>query len=123
MGGVPANDSIVFVNRCIRVERIVKAVKFIIPRFKVKGAEEYSNVYVAPSLSSCSMFQYCVSEFSGGISREESRSEYESCIGARSAKSSVCMANDGLNREPTLVPRRAIPSLLWKIPSAPPWEW
>ena len=73
--GVPASDSIVFVNRCILVERIVKAVKFIIPRFEVKGAEEYSNVYVAPSLSSCSMVQYCINEFSGGISREESRSE------------------------------------------------
>merc|ERR1712226_1045496 len=131
--GVPASDSIVFVNRCVLVERIVKAVKFMAPRFEVKGAEEYSNVYSAPSLLSCSMVQYCVSEFSGGISREESRSDmpcdhlngmcYESRIGARSAKSSVCMANDGLNREPTLVPRMAPPSLLWKNAIVLPWEW
>jgi len=56
--GVLASDSIVFVNRYFLAERIVKAVRFIIPQFKVKGAEEYSNVYVAPSLSSCSMVQY-----------------------------------------------------------------
>merc|ERR1712226_382863 len=56
--GVLASDSIVFVNRYFLAERIVKAVRFIIPQFKVKGAEEYSNVYVAPSLSSCSIVQY-----------------------------------------------------------------
>merc|ERR1712226_485873 len=131
--GVLASDSIVFVNRYFLAERIVKAVRFIIPQFKVKGAEEYSNVYVAPSLSSCSMVQYCINEFSGGLSREESRSDmpcdrlngmnYESWIGARSAKSSVCMANDGLNREPTLVPRMAPQSLLWKNAIVLPWEW
>merc|ERR1712076_133870 len=131
--GVLASDSIVFVNRYFLAERIAKAVRFIIPQFKVKGAEEYSNVYVAPSLSSCSMVQYCVNEFSGGLSHEESRSDmpcdhlngmcYESRIGARSAKSSVCMANDGLNREPTLVPRMAPPSLLWKNAIVLPWEW
>ena len=46
-------------------------------------------------------------------------------IGARSAKSSECMADDGPNREPTLVPCMALsnPSVLWMIPSAPPWEW
>ena len=133
--GVPASDSIVFVNRYFLPERIVKAVRFIIPQFEVKGAEEYSNVYIALSLSSCSMVQYCVNEFSGGLSREESRSDmscdrlngmcYESRIGARSAKSSVCMANDGLDHEPTLVPCMAIstPSLLWKNAIVLPWEW
>merc|ERR1712226_1590980 len=48
---------------------------------------------------------------------------YESWIGARSAKSSVCMANNGLNREPTLVPRMAPQSLLWKNAIVLPWEW
>ena len=35
------------------------------------------------------------------------------------------MADDGPNCEPTLVPCMALsnPSVLWKILSAPPWEW
>ncbi len=79
--------------------------------------------------------QYCSQEFSGGPSRCESESEMPYCfyfgmynvesIGARSAKSSECMADDGPNREPTLVPCMALSnsSVSWKIPSAPPWEW
>ena len=133
--GVPANDPKIFVDCCILFQRIVKAVKFMTPRFEKEGAAVYIFVCIASSILSCSMIQYCSQEFSGGPSRYKSRSSVPYCfyfgmynaesLGARSAKLSECMADDGPNREPTLVPCMALsnPRVSWKIPSAPPWEW
>ena len=119
--GVPASDPKIFVDRCILLQRIVEAVKFLTPRFEMEGAAEYICVCIAPSILSCSTIQYCSQEFSGGPSRYKSGSEmpYRFYFGMYNERSFSARS------EPTLVPCIALsnPSVLWKIPSAPPWEW
>jgi len=78
------------------------------------------------------MVQYCVSDFSGSPSHEESQIDmpcdrlnamcYGTSIGAWSAKSNVLkvMANDDPNREPRIAPPSQ--SVLWNA-SVLPWEW
>ena len=134
--GVPASDPKAFVGCCIL------AVKLVMPRFEMKGAAVYICVSIASSVSWCSAMQYCNPEISSGPSCYENRSDMpyycsfgmynERSIGALSAKSSVCMAGNGPNCEPTLMPRMASsnrnvlsPPWEWrkKHPLSPPWEW
>ena len=60
--GVPASDPKAFVG-C----RIL-AMKLVMPRFEMKGAEVYICVSIASSVSWCSAMQYCNPEISSGSS-------------------------------------------------------